>query len=48
MRRRRNLTRRRRTRSRKSIKKLIGGQTPLKVAILFVGRIKGYENVKDN
>ena len=48
MRKRRNLTRRRRTRSRKSIKKLIGGQIPLKVAILFVGRIKGYENVKDN
>lgn len=38
---RRNLTRKRRSYSRKIIKKQIGGQIPLKVAILFTGRIKG-------
>lgn len=48
MRKRKNLTRKRRTRSRKSIKRLRGGQAPLKVAMIFVGRIKGYEHVKDN
>lgn len=43
-------TRKRRTRSRKCVKRLKGGQHPLKVAILFVGRIKGYDepNVKEN
>jgi hypothetical protein len=48
MRKRKNLTRKRRTRSRKSFKGAIGGQAPLKVAILFVGRIKAYEDVKEN
>lgn len=43
-------TRKRRTRSRKRVNGLKGGQYPLKVAILFVGRIKGYDepNVKEN
>lgn len=47
MRKSRNLTRRYRIRSRKN-KKKSGGHSSLKVAILFTGRIKGYENVKDN
>jgi hypothetical protein len=46
MRRKRNITRKRRTHSRKNKKRLRGGDSPLKVAILFSGRIKGY--VKDN
>ena len=29
-------------------RKMRGGTTPLKVAILFGGRVLGYENVKDN
>jgi len=45
---RRILTRKVRKCSRKNLKKQRGGQQPPKVAILFVGRIKGYESVKDN
>lgn len=41
-------TRKCRMRSRKNVKRLRGGQQPLKVAILLSGRIKGYENVKKN
>lgn len=43
-----NATRKRRRASRKAIKRIRGGQAPLKVAILFTGRIKGYEHVKEN
>ena len=43
-----NLTRKRHRDSRKRIKRIRGGQAPLKVAILFTGRVKGYEHVKDN
>ena len=50
MRKRKNLTRKRRTRSRKSVKRLKGGKSPLRLAILFVGRIKAYDqpDIKEN
>lgn len=45
VRKRRNFTRRRIRRSRKIMKRLRGGnKQPLKVAILFAGRVKSYEN----
>jgi hypothetical protein len=45
MRKHRNITRKRHMRSRKNKKRLRGGNSPLKVAILFSGRINGYESV---
>jgi hypothetical protein len=50
MRKRKIFTRKRRMHSRKSVKRLRGGQGPLRLAILFVGRIKGYDQpiVKEN
>lgn len=45
MRKRKIFTRKRRIRSRKSLKRLRGGQQPMKVAVLFAGRITGYEPV---
>ena len=47
MRKRKILTRKRRMHSRKSVKRLSGGQQPLKVAVLFAGRITGYVPVLD-
>jgi len=45
MRKRKIFTRKRRMHSRKSVKRLRGGQQPMQVAVLFAGRITAYEHV---